>query len=312
MSGDPLTWIFARIVRARNARYESGRAPIQRLALPVVSVGNLSVGGSGKTPFVQTLGRWLEAQGIAYDVLSRGYKRRSRGALRVDPAGDAEQFGDEPLLLARSLVAEVFVAEDRYLAGLAAEAHAREHGTNTKLHILDDGFQHRQLHREFDIVLLNHADLRGSLLPFGRLREPLSSLDRADAVAAPRDLATLLSAPNAWYVRRRIVLQEPAPSHPLAFCGLARPGQFWQSLEDAGIHPVATYAFGDHHRYTARDAALLQRLAQQHEANGFITTQKDLLSLGQLIGPVVAPELVVEVEDADARFGAMLEAIGLR
>lgn len=317
MSGDPLTWLFARIVAMRNARYDSGRAPIQRLALPVVSIGNLSVGGSGKTPFVQTLGRWLRAQGIGYDVLSRGYKRRSRGALCVDPEGSAGLYGDEPLLLARSLGAEVFVAEDRYLAGLAAEAHARKHGRSVRLHILDDGFQHRQLHRDFDIVLLNPADLRGSLLPFGRLREPLSSLDRADTVAAPQELSSLLSAPNLWFVRRRLVLRESASSRPLAFCGLARPRQFWKSLEEAGIQPAATYAFRDHHHYTARDASLLERLARQHEADGFVTTEKDLvkldgLKLGEGIGPVVAPELVIEVDDAGARFGAMLAAIGVR
>src|ERR1700692_3881332 len=202
MTADPLTWLFSEAVRARNARYDRGRAPVSRLRLPVISVGNLSVGGSGKTPFVQTLGRWLSAQGIGYDVLSRGYRRRSRGVLRVDPAGPAALYGDEPLLLARTLEAPVFVGEDRYLAGLEAEAGAlgRERslerepgGRRTRLHILDDGFQHRRLHRDFDIVLLGHGDLRARLLPFGRLREPLSSLGRADAVAAPEDLAPLLA-----------------------------------------------------------------------------------------------------------------------
>jgi len=314
---DPLTWLFARVVRARNARYDDGRAPVQRLALPVISVGNLSTGGSGKTPFVQTLGRWLRQQGIAYDILSRGYRRRSRGVLRVDPAGSAAEYGDEPLLLARSLGAEVFVGADRYLAGLAAEAHAREHGTGVQLHILDDGFQHRGLHRDFDIVLLHHSDLRGSLLPFGRLREPLSSLGRAHAVAAPQELASLLSAPNVWFVRRRLTLREPAPSHPLAFCGLARPQQFWDSLEEIGIHPAATYPFGDHHHYAARDAALLHKLARRHKANGFVTTEKDRvklegLGLGEGIGPVVAPELCLEADDVEKHFSAMLAAIGLR
>ena len=122
MIADPLTWTFAQLVKARNARYDSGRAPVQRLRLPVISVGNLSVGGSGKTPFVQTLGRWLRAQGIGYDVLSRGYGRSSKGVLRVDPAGPASRYGDEPLLLARTLAAPVYVGEERYLAGLAAEA----------------------------------------------------------------------------------------------------------------------------------------------------------------------------------------------
>jgi tetraacyldisaccharide 4'-kinase len=310
MIADPLTWTFAQLVKARNRRYDSGRAPVQRLRLPVISVGNLSVGGSGKTPFVQTLGRWLTAQGIGYDVLSRGYGRSSRGVLRVDPAGPARLYGDEPLLLARTLEAPVFVGEERYLAGLAAEAAA---GNAVRVHILDDGFQHRQLHRDFDIVLLGHGDLRASLLPFGRLREPLSSLERASAVVAPEDLAALLAEPNVWHIRRRLVLHEPVPTRPLAFCGLARPRQFWQSLNDIGIYPAGTYAFGDHHRYTAKDIALLKRLARQHDANGFVTTEKDRVKLDGLgLEPVAAPALTMELENANARFTGMLEAAGVR
>jgi len=237
--------------------------------------------------------------------------------LRVDPAGPAELCGDEPLLLARTLQAPVFVGEDRYLAGLAAEAwdlhrEDQQSGAPARLHILDDGFQHRQLHRDFDIVLLAAGDLRGALLPLGRLREPLSSLARADAVAAPEDLAPLLAEPNVWHVRRRLVLDRPAPSRPLAFCGLAQPRQFWQSLEQASIQPVATYAFGDHHRYTARDIALLKRLARQHEANGFVTTEKDLVKLDAAeLGEVCAPRLQIELADADAKFTAMLEKAGV-
>ena len=310
MIADPLTWTFAQLVKARNARYDSGRAPVQRLRLPVISVGNLSVGGSGKTPFVQTLGRWLRAQGIGYDVLSRGYGRSSRGVLRVDPAGPASLYGDEPLLLARTLEAPVYVGEERYLAGLAAEAAAEN---KVRVHILDDGFQHRQLHRDFDIVLLGHGDLRASLLPFGRLREPLSALERASAVVAPEDLAALLAEPNVWHIRRRLVLHEPVPTRPLAFCGLARPRQFWQSLNDIGIYPAGTYAFGDHHRYTAKDIALLKRLARQHDANGFVTTEKDRVKLDGLgLERVAAPALTMELENANARFTGMLEAAGVK
>jgi tetraacyldisaccharide 4'-kinase len=316
MIADPLGWVFGQIVRARNARYDAQRAPIQRLTLPVISVGNISVGGSGKTPFVQTLGRWLNLQGIAFDILSRGYGRTSKGVLQVDPSVDAEGaaiYGDEPLLLARTLKAPVFVGEDRYQAGLAAEAFASRSARPARVHILDDGFQHRQLHRDFDLVLLGPRDLRGSLLPFGRLREPLSSLARAHAVAAPEELAALLSQPNIWHIRRRLVLHEPAPTRPLAFCGLAHPGQFWQALGDIGIYPVGTYAFADHHRYTAKDIALLQRLARQHEANGFLTTEKDLVKLeGAALSPITAPALVIEVENANTRFKSMLETAGVK
>jgi tetraacyldisaccharide 4'-kinase len=279
----------------------------------VISVGNLSVGGSGKTPFVQTLGRWLNAQNIAFDILSRGYGRNSRGVLHVDPAGPAALYGDEPVLLARSLKVPVFVGEDRYEAGLEAEAFAFGCPRPARVHILDDGFQHRRLHRDFDIVLLGAGDLRASLLPFGRLREPLSSLGRAQAVVAPEDLAALLTEPNVWHIRRQLVLPEPAPTRALAFCGLAHPRQFWESLADIGVYPVATFAFGDHHKYTARDIALLQRLAQQHDANGFLTTEKDLVKLDGLgLTPIVAPALKIEVENANTRFTSMLEVAGVR
>src|ERR1700680_2230561 len=143
MIADPLTWLFAQMVRLRNARYDAERATIRRLRLPVISVGNISVGGSGKTPFVQTLGRWLNAQEIAFDILSRGYGRSSRGVLQVDPEGPAALYGDEPLLLARSLQAPVFVGEERYQAGLAAEAFGARCSRPARVHILDDGFQHR-------------------------------------------------------------------------------------------------------------------------------------------------------------------------
>jgi tetraacyldisaccharide 4'-kinase len=313
MISDPFTWLFGQIVKVRNARYDAERTPIHRLTLPVISVGNISVGGSGKTPFVQTLGRWLTTQSIPFDILSRGYGRSSSGVLRVDPAGSAAFYGDEPLMLARSLQAPVFVGEDRYQAGLAAEAFGKTSKRPARVHILDDGFQHRRLHRDFDIVLLAHGDLRGSLLPFGRLREPLSSLSRANSVVAPADLAALLSESNVWHIRRRLVLPEPAPTRPLAFCGLAHPGQFWQALADIGIYPVGTFAFGDHHRYKAIDIALLQRLAKQHDANGFLTTEKDLVKLeGSPLTPITAPVLTIELENANTRFKSMLEAAGVR
>jgi tetraacyldisaccharide 4'-kinase len=312
MIGDPFTWLFAQAVRARNARFDRGHARIFKLKLPVISVGNISVGGSGKTPFVQTLGRWLNAQGIPYDILSRGYGRESRGVLQVDPSGPAALYGDEPLLLARTLGAPVFVGEERYQAGIAAEAFAAKCARPARLHILDDGFQHRRLHRDFDIVLLGRGDLRAGLLPFGRLREPLSALARANAVVAPEDLAALLAEPNVWHIRRRLVLPAPVPTRPLAFCGLADPRQFWQALADIGIYPVNTFAFGDHHRYRPRDIALLQQLARLHEANGFLTTEKDLVKLdASPLAPIVAPALTIELENANARFSSMLAASGV-
>src|SRR5437588_6801539 len=193
--------------------------PTKRLEGPVVSVGNLSVGGAGKTPFVILLGELLKARGIRFDVLSRGYGRDSRGVLLVDPGGLPREFGDEPLLIARRLQVPVVVGEDRYQAGRFAEARF-----GPQMHLLDDGFQHRGLARDFDIVLVTPEDARDSLLPSGRLRESLESLQRADAVVLASGAsaeAFPLAGKTVWRVRRGIVAQS-VPARPVVFCGIAR------------------------------------------------------------------------------------------
>src|SRR3954464_9046390 len=160
----------------RNLVYDAGWFTA-RLQGPVVSVGNISVGGTGKTPFIIYLGEQLKQRGIKFDVLSRGYGRASTGIHVVDASGSARDFGDEPLLITRKLGVPVVVGESRYHAGLVAEQKF-----GAQLHLLDDGFQHRELHRDLDIVLLGEGDLEDQLLPGGRLREPVSSLGRADVV----------------------------------------------------------------------------------------------------------------------------------
>src|SRR6476646_4112472 len=189
--------------------------PERRLEGPVVSVGNLSAGGSGKTPFVMMLGELLKARGIKFDVLSRGYGRKSRGVMLVDARGLPQKYGDEPLLIARKLQVPVIVGEDRYEAGKFAESKF-----GAQLHLLDDGFQHRSLARDFDIVLVTPQDASDRLLPAGRLREPLTSLDRADAVvlasgASPE--AFPLDQKLVWKARRGIVPSH-VPAAPVVFC----------------------------------------------------------------------------------------------
>ena len=135
---NPLSAIYGVAVKAKNDLYNHGLLSQARLQGPVVSVGNLSVGGSGKTPFVILLAEHLRTRGVALDILSRGYRRRSRGVLQVDPQGSAGEFGDEPLLIFRRTGCPVIVGENRFAAGVFAE---RKFGP--QLHILDDGFQHR-------------------------------------------------------------------------------------------------------------------------------------------------------------------------
>src|SRR4051812_18617934 len=178
---NPLSALYGLVTGARNLVYDTGFFSA-KLRAPVVSVGNISVGGTGKTPFIIYLGQQLKQRGIRFDVLSRGYGRDSKGVRMVDPAGSAREYGDEPLLIARALGVPVIVGENRYHAGLLAEQRF-----DPQLHLLDDGFQHRQLQRDLDIVLLPEGDLKDKLLPQGRLRERLSALRRADIVVLQPD-----------------------------------------------------------------------------------------------------------------------------
>ncbi len=205
---NPAASLYGLAVRARNAFYDRGAFRPRRLQGPVVSVGNLSVGGSGKTPFVLLLGELLKARGLKFDVLSRGYGRRTRGVAMVDPAGSSQMFGDEPLLIARRLRVPVVVGEDRYEAGMFAE-----NKFGPQLHLLDDGFQHRALARDFDIVLVTPEDARDQLLPAGRLREPLAALSRADAVVLTSGASSEsfpVDGKLVWRVRRGILPQRRA------------------------------------------------------------------------------------------------------
>jgi len=276
---NPLSAIYGAVSATRNRLYDQGLMRAHRLRGPVVSVGNLSVGGSGKTPFVILLGEQLQKRGVPFDILSHGYRRETRGVLLVDPSGTAGAFGDEPLLLARKLRAPVILGESRYQAGLFAE---RKFGP--QMHLLDDGFQHRSLTRDFDIVLLPAEDVSDGLLPFGRLREPLSSLRRADAVVLANDARapeSLRPGAFVWHVRRGIQLGS-ASGPQIAFCGIARPHNFFAQLRAIGVTLAAEHPFRDHHRYISADIQQLSELQRRHNAEGFVTTEKDAVNLGPL------------------------------
>jgi tetraacyldisaccharide 4'-kinase len=309
---NPLSGIYGGVVRARNALYDRGLLRPRRLQGPVACVGNLSAGGSGKTPFVILLGELLKARGINFDVLSRGYGRRSRGVRLVDPAGLPREFGDEPLLIARKLQVPVVVGEDRYDAGRFAESKF-----GTQLHLLDDGFQHRALARDFDIVLVTPQDANDRLLPSGRLREPLHSLRRADAIV----LASGASAESfsidgklIWRVRRGIVPVN-VPPRPLVFCGIARPENFVLQLRAANIEPVAEAFYRDHHAYSEKDIRDLRELKQRSDAGGFVTTEKDAVNLGgylSALAPLAVVPVKMELSDAANALDTMLHKIAER
>jgi tetraacyldisaccharide 4'-kinase len=308
---NPFTGLYGAAAALRNTLFDRGVFTTRRLEQPVVSVGNLSAGGSGKTPFVIAVGELLKARGIRFDVLSRGYRRKTRGVLVVEAEGSAADFGDEPLLIARRLGVPVIVGESRYEAGRVAERKFEP-----QLHILDDGFQHRSLARDFDIVLITERDFDDSLLPFGRLREPLSSLARADAAVLPAGLPVdrpELQQKPIWRMNRGLVLPY-LPVAPIVFCGIARPEQFFALVRAAGIAPAAEVEFRDHHSYDRRD---IERLLAMRDKLGasFLTTEKDAVNLGSLraaLDPLTVAELTFTLDNPADVVDAILARIAKR
>jgi tetraacyldisaccharide 4'-kinase len=316
----PLTPLYHAAIALRELRLRSGLEPVCQLQFPVISIGSLSVGGSGKTPLTIALAKALSRRGLHVDVLSRGYGRTSKTVLRVDPNGSAEEFGDEPLLIARDSGVPVYVAAQRYDAGLMAES-AFKSAAPPAVHILDDGFQHRQLHRELNILMLDSRDLRDHLLPAGNLREPLRAMRRAHVIAIPAEnpevaehLKSIRWKGPVWNLRRR--MEAPSVAGPVvAFCGIARSDQFFSGLESSGFHLASRIAFADHHRYDQHDLENILRAARSINAAAFITTEKDRVRLGRLAAtfprsrPLKTAQLVVEIDNQDEAVSWILKQL---
>jgi tetraacyldisaccharide 4'-kinase len=349
-----LTPLYAAGLALRELRLGTRLEPVRRLHFPVVSIGNLSTGGVGKTPLTIALAKALTQCGLHVDVLSRGYGRRDKNPARVDPDGAAEEFGDEPLLIAQEAGVPIYVAAQRYEAGLLAETDAERAGTKPRpagaakemipvkgtgfstyintaestwalapegrssenspqpiVHLLDDGFQHRQLHRDVNILLLNRQDWTDSLLPAGNLREPLQAAHRATVLAIPASEPELEAELKAWgwtgpVWRLRRSMELPAVDGPVAaFCGIARPAQFFAGLEAVGVTVALRHAFRDHYRYTPADLKSLAVMAHAAGATALLTTEKDRLRIGKLSAafpellPLKTVRLRVEIEHAD-------------
>jgi tetraacyldisaccharide 4'-kinase len=270
----------------------------RRLERPVVSIGNLSVGGSGKTPVVAHIAALLAARGERPAILSRGYGRTaphdgvtivSDGAAVLAPL---EQAGDEPLMLARALPAvPVLVAADRYAAGRTAEQRL-----GATVHVLDDGFQHLMLARDVDLLLAEPDDLLDQVLPAGRLREPVGAAASADALlitggspATDEPLKRALGVPVTFRVRRSMGpprwLENGQPAEIrskeviLAVAGIARPERFFADLSEANLSVTATETFRDHHPYTDADVERIVRARDKAGATLVVTTEKDAVRL---------------------------------
>jgi tetraacyldisaccharide 4'-kinase len=319
----PLASIYGAGVAAKNLAYDRHWLKAKRLRWPVVSIGNLSVGGSGKTPLTLRLAELLKADGCFVDVLSRGYGRTSRATEQVNPAGEADRFGDEPLLIARRAGVPVYVGASRYEAGLMAEnptsqtrdvGHPNSPMDRSPVHLLDDGFQHRQLARHIDIVVIHRSDLGERMLPAGRLREPLSSLRRVDFLAVREEdadlepkLRTAGATAPIWRMRRTLTVPAELKGSAvkvIAFCGIARPDEFFSALIARGVDVELTIPFADHHRYTPEDIHRLATAAKEARAGAFLTTEKDavkliptLLQQLEAVAPVRVARLEVSLRD---------------
>ena len=332
--------IYGRLTQARRAWYGRRADRRRRLHHPVISVGNLASGGSGKTPVVAAIARMLRERGERPAILSRGYGRRERveGVLVVS---DGERVlepvtrsGDEPQMLARALSGiPVLVSPDRYVAGSFAE---RRFGATVCL--LDDGFQHVQLERDIDLLLVAHGDLQERMLPWGPLREPLDAARFADALLVAgtddevTDVARSLGHERAFRVAPRYAdpqgprrmdvgraLSDPAvervlldpPRRALAVAGIARPERFYAAVRSLGWDVARELTFRDHHWFTPRDLQSIESAARDAGASVIITTEKDAVRLPKTTSgiPILVLPMTVEIEPAGVFEAWLLERL---
>ena len=292
--GAPFAWLYGLIMAVRGGLYDVGCLRVYRFSMPILSVGNIAVGGTGKTPHVVHFARELQASGHKVAVLSRGYKRKTRGFILVERGMTAREVGDEPLEMRRKLGDDVLVAVDRDRVHGVRQLLAAEPGLDVVL--LDDGMQHRRLGRSLDILLTDYSRpyTEDRVMPWGRLREWRSGARRAGVVIVTK-VPRVGQSVEAW--RRRLRLQ---PEQQLFFsrikysfpdslsrscvgmrvllvCGIANPRPLVEEIERRGAK-VETMLFADHHAYTPRD---LKQIAERARgADVVLTTAKDAARLG--------------------------------
>lgn len=338
-SGDHLLKIIARILSAfyfpiitfRNWLYDHGVFKERRLPCPVISVGNITVGGTGKTPCVMMLARMLQQKGFRPAVISRGYGGNSRDIVNVVSDGekillDGEMAGDEPVLMAKSLRGiPVLTGAKRIVTG---KTSIEKFAANVL--ICDDAMQHRQIFRDINLVLLDNSVLknRQHLLPRGRLREPVSGIKRASAVLLTRAdegahisklIADVLEAEkipvfSSVHSAVAIVSADGSVSKPVselkgknvcAFCGIANPGSFEKTLLTAGARILSFDIFPDHHHFKKHELEKLEAGFMRQNANYLLTTEKDVMRLQkqtEFLKAVSFVRIDMEMTDPDDKF----------
>jgi tetraacyldisaccharide 4'-kinase len=262
-----LSWIYI-----QGGRLKNFFTLTLTVSKPVICVGNILVGGAGKTPTTLSIARHLKAQGMNPAIISRGYKGSLRGPLKVEPQRHtAKEVGDEPLLLAASM--PTWISANRYRGAKAAIAAGAD------IIVLDDGLQNKTLKQDFKICVVNTKQVfgNGQIFPLGPLRESIQEgLARMDAVLLPLPPDMPLIKADIGIDKEDWVLLREKPL--VAFAGLAQPGKFFDTLRVEGFTVKATVPFSDHHDYTDLELSMLQQLAKDHKAS-LVTTQKDWVRL---------------------------------
>ena len=291
-----LSAAYGAVATWRRRWYAASPSRRVHLSQPVISVGNLRVGGSGKTPATACIAALLLERGERPVILSRGYARQRASADvtivsdRSRVLTDVAHAGDEPFLLARALPGvPVLVCVNRQRAGLVAEARF-----DASVHVLDDGFQHVKLARDIDLLLVDVDDLTDRVLPGGRLREPLANASLAHAIITPgpsrdtaRSIAKRLRVSDAFAMTCVLGLPTAlsggaplaADAPVLAVAGIARPERFFNDLRTSGFNVCGTQVFPDHHVFTERDLTAIVSNARAYGATGVVTTEKDAVRL---------------------------------
>ncbi|HEY7445329.1 MAG TPA: tetraacyldisaccharide 4'-kinase [Vicinamibacterales bacterium] len=305
-----LSDVYGSVALARRRWYISHPAARRRLDRPVISIGNLSVGGTGKTPLVAAIARLLVEMGERPSILSRGYKRRSGSDEVVivsdghSVLADVEHAGDEPYMLARAVPeSAVVVSTSRHAAGRVAETRL-----GCTVHLLDDGFQHFRLERDIDLLIVTSADRANPYpLPLGRLREPFSVARSADAVfVGAGEVAGDVDGRPVFQMNRTIEAPRPIPSdiqpglaEPVsvnlpgpvfAMAGIANPQRFFDDLQGTGWHLVGTRSFADHHQFSTSEIVDVLRTAASAGAKAVLTTEKDVVRFSGLSPRPPSPE----------------------
>jgi tetraacyldisaccharide 4'-kinase len=319
------------IKRRRSERYAQSVKP---LSVPVISIGGITVGGSGKTPFTTYLAAKLKERGFSPAILTRGYRRRSPANSLVIAAGakiPAAFTGDEAQIFLRAGVASVGIGANRYETAQLLLSRFPE----TNILLLDDGFQHARIQRDVDIVLIDGLDPFGreEVVPAGRLREPLSALRRADIFVITRCESDFRFAAISGKLRQYnmdapifrsrfstcrwrdlhtgAVLNQLPESRVAAFCGLGNPQSFWNTLESLGVDVAFRWTFNDHHVYKPVELRRLAEQARQNGAKMLVTTEKDLINLpnqaADALGalPLAWLEIELEIEEERQFFEAL-------